>query len=119
MVLVIVAGLWFTSGSEPPGKVTRESLEAFRSGLLSYGQKNGRLPENVDELVADGYSGAVEDAWGMPLRYRALEGGSVEIMSPGADGKQGGHMFKKDTVKKFRLRDAEGRWIAPEKAEWE
>ena len=98
LVALIIAGVVFLDGKEPPGRVTTARLAELQASISEYAKKHGAPPETLAELPGEN---SPVDAWNQPLTYRVLGDGRVEIASLGADGKPGGHMFKADRIVTF------------------
>jgi general secretion pathway protein G len=115
IVMVLVAGLLAFVGPkifEQMGKAKSSEakirLQAVVGNIEIYRLEVGRLPENLQALVkqpggADKWAGPygkeadLKDAWGNDYRYTVPgQGRPYDIVSLGADGKEGGDGENKD-----------------------
>jgi hypothetical protein len=80
---------------------TRAYMDRMAVGTRAFRQEYGRWPESLNELLPEGNSrrtsfveeGTLCDTWGLPFNYSSpddVAGVGGEIMSFGADRKQGG-----------------------------
>lgn len=106
VVLVILAvlmswlgGKLFSMGASAKADVTRLKLQGLKQNIYLYQMRNNQLPQ---DLKSAGASDAdLNDAWGNPVQYRALDGNrSYELKSLGADGRDGGSGADEDITLK-------------------
>lgn len=70
---------------------TQSGIAALQSAVEMYMEINGRLPDNLDQLLeGETVCGIVrpwqpKDAWGIPFLYTEMDGNRFEIRSAGPD----------------------------------
>ena len=118
VILGILATLYITQimpkGEKAKWDLTAVQMTTIISALDSFNLDNSRYPDALEDLVVmpnyvkpekyqiGGYLKEVPvDAWGNKYIYRRLTGAQkrYEIISQGADGKEGGEGYDADIVK--------------------
>jgi hypothetical protein len=85
MLTVFVKGIQFV------GDVIRAQgqMQTLSNHVREFEEKNGRLPNDLDEALAASPAAVRNDPWGNPYHLRALAEGRYEIVSSGMDGVAG------------------------------
>ncbi len=77
----------------------QNEIRTMRRECVRYGKSQGELPDRLDRLEgADSL-----DPWGHHYRYVRLDTHRAQLLSLGADGKEGGIGLAADIVSKIRL----------------
>lgn len=107
-IIAILIGLVGTNLFKKPqaAKVTATKVKMTQLGLplLEYSNQKGTYPsseEGLNALVSEGFAKKkdIADAWGNPFLYRypgEHDSSEYELMSYGADGKEGGDGYNAD-----------------------
>ena len=85
-------------GAELKRKAQAE-IQTIRQECERYAGDRGELPDRLDR--AEGIDPM--DPWGHPYRYRRLAPNEAEVVSLGADGREGGVGLDADLVSRIRI----------------
>ncbi len=105
-LVVIAFGFYRLRDREAPAVVTRERIRALQESIENWASEHGgKAPETLEAMGLD--DEAIRDHAGNVFEYTVGEDGTVTLVSYGADGKPGGHMFHADTEVSFPLPETE------------
>lgn len=101
--------LFFATDFISPDAWTATSIGEICARMNLYLEKNGRLPETLEELPwREGYDNSIADGWGRRILYTFdREQRKIRLVSYGRDGKPGGIGKNRDFILEATL-DARG-----------
>src|SRR5262249_40382443 len=82
--------------------------------VLIYAAEHKSAPKSLQVLpLLNGFTNDIVDGWNHEIGYRLVGDNIIELTSFGEDGVAGGAGESRDYVRRFKLRDENGKWNDP------